>query len=1136
MQNTEKIKIWASAFALLLLFVGVLFSMNSSRLTELFKGVAQPTDYTTLMISETPDATPASFNPQQCDTSTPPVCETTMLSYKLARNVTDFSIIVKKINADGSLTVGADAVEIPVLSTIGTTNANTDTDGDGTINPSREAWNGMTADTVPIHVPAGIYQFFFNANTETEVAGPTVTVTAPATAPMPPPLIADTTPPAAPTNLTASAENISQINLAWTAAMDNTAVTGYKIERCNGADCEAIPANFAEIGTAAAGAISFEDTGLTDSTSYSYRIRALDAAGNESDYSDKSAAQTADYALTIDQFETADPAPKPGDNHVAVGGFIFTNKSAALPTDFTSISIKINDEFPVTDIENLKLVLGTREFAGTPDAANPKIINWANPAIPASTATGALTVTRRATPPTFPFPTLGTTASGTETARFIFIADIARTAVRKNLRLDLAKLEFNFSNNPGVLKNPDNPDGTAGTAINLATAVFHGDQIALGEANTNYIRLDRAAGTFANPKSGEQNAVIAKFTVRNYSAANISIPQYIFRLNNEFPLDKISNPKLSKKIGAAPAVEADLTITDERTWTSPADNDFIITPKPANAAYSELTLTLKANIGDFERGAHPLHIELTGATITAFDGGLTEIETQDSAGAEFAFDETHFIAGHALAVEAPKLKISAEMPEGQSNVLAADNTNPQVIKPVSIRMENTKPQPVTLKHLTLEFSGGNFPQNQLATEIYVWNEAVAGTGEVSKPLSRDDVTVSKRPENGYIILEFGGLAINTKKRITVYAKTLIKEADAGKKIQYRVSSAVTEPEIEVEYANGTFAAGPELSLPTTQQQTDNGGGTGGTGSTANLPSIVFSTSSPTINAGDSATLSWIVTNAANAAIDQSIGGIGLTGSHIVTPSANTTYTLTAFNAAGQTATKTVAVSVVQPVVNAQTTCPAGQTGTPPNCTSVCVSPLLWDTTTNTCKQPSTTPAPSPTPTPPPAATTCESQGKYTYTGDPKPGMRFVGMCIECPMAQYQANNYTCRTPAEIAAGAGGANNGSGSSLGLTGGDTEAASGAASGGALAGGAAGAGAATGAIADTDAFGRPVASGETFLNTNLLGPGYSVYGDPNLGGSTRLVRAPDRSGTGPAAGIYFAIFAAVQAGLYLRKKLRK
>ena len=99
----------------------------------------------------------------------------------------------------------------------------------------------------------------------------------------PPP---DTIAPTAPGTLTVTAFSTTQINLTWTASTDNVGVTGYKVERCSGAGCS----NFAQI--AAVTTITFSDMGLTPSTSYSYRVRATDAAGNLSVYSSPGTVST----------------------------------------------------------------------------------------------------------------------------------------------------------------------------------------------------------------------------------------------------------------------------------------------------------------------------------------------------------------------------------------------------------------------------------------------------------------------------------------------------------------------------------------------------------------------------------------------------------------------------------------------------------------------------------------------------------------------------------------------------------------------------------------------------------------------------------------------------------------------------
>jgi hypothetical protein len=104
----------------------------------------------------------------------------------------------------------------------------------------------------------------------------------------------DATPPTAPANLTATAASSTQINLSWTASTDNVGVTGYQIERCQGAGCS----TFTQI--AATTTTTYGNTGLQASTSYSYRVRATDAVNNLSPYSDAASATTQ---------QSSDPTP-----------------------------------------------------------------------------------------------------------------------------------------------------------------------------------------------------------------------------------------------------------------------------------------------------------------------------------------------------------------------------------------------------------------------------------------------------------------------------------------------------------------------------------------------------------------------------------------------------------------------------------------------------------------------------------------------------------------------------------------------------------------------------------------------------------------------------------------------------------
>src|SRR5262245_16101730 len=97
---------------------------------------------------------------------------------------------------------------------------------------------------------------------------------------------ADAIPPTAPAALAAATDGPFGVSLSWQPSSDATGVTAYRVERCQGAGCNA----FAQI--AAPAGTSFTDSGLAPATSYSYRVRAADAATNLSAYSGVASATT----------------------------------------------------------------------------------------------------------------------------------------------------------------------------------------------------------------------------------------------------------------------------------------------------------------------------------------------------------------------------------------------------------------------------------------------------------------------------------------------------------------------------------------------------------------------------------------------------------------------------------------------------------------------------------------------------------------------------------------------------------------------------------------------------------------------------------------------------------------------------
>ena len=90
--------------------------------------------------------------------------------------------------------------------------------------------------------------------------------------------------PTAPTKLQASDKSGSEVQLKWVDNSYNE--TGFKIER------KGPPHKFfSEIATVKADTTSYEDTGLSNNTTYTYRVRAYNARGNSS-YSNEAAILT----------------------------------------------------------------------------------------------------------------------------------------------------------------------------------------------------------------------------------------------------------------------------------------------------------------------------------------------------------------------------------------------------------------------------------------------------------------------------------------------------------------------------------------------------------------------------------------------------------------------------------------------------------------------------------------------------------------------------------------------------------------------------------------------------------------------------------------------------------------------------
>ena len=98
----------------------------------------------------------------------------------------------------------------------------------------------------------------------------------------------DTQPPSAPANLAATrGEHQPDQSRAGRPRRTTSSVTGYRVERCQGASCTELRGD-----RASRSGTTFNNTGLAASTTYRYRVRAVDATGNLSQYSTTAGATT----------------------------------------------------------------------------------------------------------------------------------------------------------------------------------------------------------------------------------------------------------------------------------------------------------------------------------------------------------------------------------------------------------------------------------------------------------------------------------------------------------------------------------------------------------------------------------------------------------------------------------------------------------------------------------------------------------------------------------------------------------------------------------------------------------------------------------------------------------------------------
>ena len=189
----------------------------------------------------------------------------------------------------------------------------------------------------------------------------------------------DTTPPTTPADLTAEAIAFDQVELNWTAAQDaESGISRYNVYR-----------DGVLVGSSSSSNTTYVDTGLTESTEYTYTVKAVDRGLNESEASNEAKATTLPDTVkpsvtsanlvneTTISLTFSEPMDAASANTAA--NFVLNNgatvTAAALSEDGKTLTLTVSG----IDLETeyLLTVSGLKDQAQTPNAMDAKSLTIA---------------------------------------------------------------------------------------------------------------------------------------------------------------------------------------------------------------------------------------------------------------------------------------------------------------------------------------------------------------------------------------------------------------------------------------------------------------------------------------------------------------------------------------------------------------------------------------------------------------------------------------------------------------------------------------------------------------------------------------------------------------------------------------
>ena len=367
----------------------------------------------------------------------------------------------------------------------------------GTTSTTSYAVTGLTASTT--------YSFTVKAKDaagNVSVASNAVSVTTSA-------IVVDTTAPTAPT-LTASGTTSTSTSLSWSGATDNIGVTGYDVYKDG-------------VLLGSTSSTNYAVTGLTASTTYSFTVKAKDAAGNVSVASNAVSVTTTANTIT---YCTAS-ATNTNDERiqkVQLGTINNTSTGTAGYEDFTALStnlvrgtsntISVTPFWTATKYNEAYSVYIDYNQNGVFTDTGEKV--WTKTGSQTTPATGSFTVPATATLGAtrmrvmMKYSTAPTSPCGTYTYGQVEDYTVNITATAKIDEGNTKALSFGLYPNPvtGDVLNVTNLE----SAANFRIYNLMGQQVAAGKIENNEVHISAlAAGAYIIEVSDENSSAVKRF-------------------------------------------------------------------------------------------------------------------------------------------------------------------------------------------------------------------------------------------------------------------------------------------------------------------------------------------------------------------------------------------------------------------------------------------------------------------------------------------------------------------------------------------------------------------------------------------------------------------------------------------------